>query len=267
MSNEDSGGSGSSANELTKLDNLLKVLPRPKEGKGKCEEKGVNEVSPSELLKDLAKGLSNNLFEGEDVCKDDPKRFLEKFLREVLNKTVHEAGIDPNDLEKSLHKELRDSGKGQDDCTVILKDLLEKLKENWDTIDREKKSKLNKILHLFNTCYDDGKAQGLSQALSDVKECIDNQELFCKFLLLAAAVTYLKSEEKLDSRSEWFYEVVRAALTRDKFRFPYCPWKGDAAALFYAYVLCCCGININDEAKITGDDIIKIIKLLIGKEI
>ncbi len=297
-----SGNNQQTKSELDKLNEMLEIMKEQNDKNDKVS--GVTDVNSCELYNEISRNLKlkNNkgntndqidLIEvvrstienvikkanlGKNVnerCANEIKNKFETSFSQILatlNDCKGETSSEPlSKLEKLKHylKCLKDSYAKLIDLKLdknSISNCSNVEEEDFKNAIKNIKEEIKKHNYLLDTYYDKKKAQRLQEALKKVHERLNGNDKFCDFLLLAAATTYLKSTGKLSSKSEWFYEVVRAALTIKNFKFPYCPWLGDVAALVYAYLLVCDACSGTSGSSINLDRILEILKLLLEQQ-
>ncbi|ALU12295.1 hypothetical protein EYM_02180 [Ignicoccus islandicus DSM 13165] len=294
--------SNSSKSGLYKLNELLEITLK-KDAKESVEVKDViNELMNELIYKKIQTGKNKSGNNNElDLCSFSSNEKARELIRKVTEAICIKIKNKLRDVDQNVAKAfeinrcvnelvglIENYGTSNGDCKTVqgllssLKEMHEKISEMkgedllkrilGKDIDEDKKKNelvkaikntLKDLIYMLDTCYGDNKASNFASALNNVKGKLNTQ--FCKFLSLAAAVTYLKATGKLKDRSEWFYEVVRAALSSDNnnFKFPYCPWLGDAMALIYSYLFCC---ECNTRDQIDAGTIMDILAKLLGAD-
>ena len=117
---------------------------------------------------------------------------------------------------------------------------------------------------IFDTCYDENKAEKLVKALDALKSKFEGAD-FKKLLVLLIASYAMASKDPRNFfyDSEWFYLLVRAAAKKfagDDVYISVCPSLGDAIALYYYYVI---NFENADPVDIGKNDVIKIVSTLL----
>ncbi len=130
------------------------------------------------------------------------------------------------------------------DIRVIAKELKDRageLRKRRDTCNDCKK-----LFFVFDTCYDESKAERLDKAFEELRRRLGEEEDECgngfiKLLaLLAAVYTEMIKDAKYVSKAEWFVSLLRAAASTSSSNvyLPLCPSRGDVAILLYYLAKC-----------------------------
>ncbi len=216
-------------NQLEQLTNFIDPQ------KGPQDSVSVNEETPKEILKEIAK--DRNLSEGQIRNIIDEYTNLINNLRggtgdikTIINNILRQLGCS-----EITDEDIRGIGRGLDFPKIAsaLKQLSRILSDKCRNRESNKR-RFGQIKFLFDTCYNEVKAERLKKALEKLESRLGS-DLFKKFLVLFAAVL-ARSAKDYDYflRSEWFLLLVRAAAgaidDRGKF-IPVCSTKGDVAII------------------------------------
>ena len=179
-----------------------------------------------------------------NVSIEDFEKFCKAIFKKLTNKDTCPIKIEDNKININVCSKCNYviENVRSKDIRVIAKELKDRageLRKRRDTCNDCKK-----LFFVFDTCYDESKAERLDKAFEELRRRLGEEECgngFTKLLaLLAAVYTKMIKDTKYVSKAEWFVSLLRAAASTSSSNvyLPLCPSRGDVVILLYYLAKC-----------------------------